>query len=60
MYVALFPCNECAKSIIQSGIKEVIYMSDKHAQKKETQASKQLFNAARIKLTLVVHTIKIN
>ena len=30
LYVALFPCNECAKAIIQSGIKEVIYMSDKY------------------------------
>ena len=30
IYVALFPCNECAKMIIQSGIKEVVYLSDKH------------------------------
>merc|ERR1719394_972897 len=38
MYVALFPCNECAKLIIQAGIKEVIYYSDKHAEKKSTIA----------------------
>lgn len=37
IYVALFPCNECAKAIIQSGIKEVIYISDKYA---ETDATK--------------------
>lgn len=30
IYVALFPCNECAKAIIQSGIKEVVYLSDKY------------------------------
>lgn len=48
MYVALFPCNECAKVIIQSGIREVVYMSDKHAQKPSTIAAKRLFNAARI------------
>lgn len=51
IYVALFPCNECAKVIIQSRIKEVVYMSDKHAQKPETIASKRLLNAAGVKLT---------
>ena len=44
IYVALFPCNECAKEIIQSGIKEVIYLSDKHSDTEETIASKRLFN----------------
>ncbi|XP_031838739.1 deoxycytidylate deaminase [Nomia melanderi] len=48
MYVALFPCNECAKVIIQSGIKLVVYMSDKHAEKPETIAAKKLFNAAGV------------
>ena len=72
MYVALFPCNECAKMIIQvvflvpwtfptwpnshsplhcetsfqAGIKEVIYYSDKHAEKKSTIASKRLLDMA--------------
>ncbi|MBN2092338.1 dCMP deaminase family protein, partial [candidate division KSB1 bacterium] len=32
LYVALFPCNECAKAIIQSGIREVVYLSDKYAE----------------------------
>jgi len=49
LYVALFPCNECAKLIIQSGIKEVIYMSDKHKEKPETKASKLMFNMANVK-----------
>ncbi len=31
LYVALFPCNECAKAIIQAGVKEVLYLSDKYA-----------------------------
>ena len=48
MYVALFPCNECAKIIIQSGLKEVVYFSDKHAEKPETIASKKLFDLAGI------------
>nr|XP_012216155.1 PREDICTED: deoxycytidylate deaminase isoform X2 [Linepithema humile]XP_012216156.1 PREDICTED: deoxycytidylate deaminase isoform X2 [Linepithema humile] len=48
IYVALFPCNECAKVIIQSGIKTVIYMSDKYAYKVETVAAKKMFDAAGI------------
>merc|ERR1712141_647380 len=48
IYVALFPCNECAKIIIQSGLKEVVYFSDKHAEKPETIASKKLFGLAGI------------
>lgn len=48
IYVGLFPCNECAKCIIQAGIKEVIYLSDKHAHKASTVASKRMFDAAKI------------
>ncbi len=51
IFVALFPCNECAKAIIQSGIKEVIYISDKYADTEATVASKAMLNAAGIKLT---------
>ena len=50
IYVTLFPCNECAKAIIQSGIKEVVYISDKYAMTKGTIASKKMFDAAGIKL----------
>ena len=49
LYVALFPCNECAKMIIQSGIKLVIYMSDKHKDKPTTEASKMMLDMAGIK-----------
>lgn len=49
LYVALFPCNECAKIIIQSRIKEVIYGSDKHAEKAHTKGAKRMFDAAGIK-----------
>lgn len=49
VYVDLFPCNECAKIIIQSGIKEVIYLSDKYAQQDNFIASKKLFDACGIK-----------
>ena len=51
IFVALFPCNECAKAIIQSGIKEVIYISDKYAHTEPTQASKKMFAAAGVTLT---------
>ena len=51
IFVALFPCNECAKAIIQSGIKEVIYISDKYADTEATVASKAMLNAAGVKLT---------
>ena len=49
IYVDLFPCNECAKIIIQSGIKEVIYLSDKYNGTDENIASKRLFDTCKIK-----------
>ncbi len=51
IYVALFPCNECAKAIIQSGIKEVVYLSDKYADTPGTLASKRMLTSAGVKLT---------
>ena len=51
LYVSLFPCNECTKAIIQSGIKEVIYDSDKYASTPSTIASKRMFDAAGVKYT---------
>ncbi|MDD2394641.1 MULTISPECIES: dCMP deaminase family protein [Sphaerochaeta] len=44
LYVGLFPCNECAKAIIQSGIREVVYLSDKYADAENTKASKWMFD----------------
>ncbi len=49
IYVTLFPCNECAKAIIQSGIKEVVYMEDKYADSEEVIASKRMFDMAGVK-----------
>lgn len=51
IYVALFPCNECAKAIIQCGIKEVIYISDKYKDTDLVMASKRMLQCAGIKLT---------
>ena len=51
LYVGLFPCNECAKAIIQSGVKEVVYLSDKYNGTVSDIASKRMLNAAGIKLT---------
>jgi dCMP deaminase len=48
IYCTLFPCNECAKAIIQTGIKEVIYESDKYQNKDFTIAAKSLFNLSRV------------
>ncbi len=48
LYVSLFPCNECAKAIIQAGIKTVIYADDKYALTPAVMASKRMFNAAGV------------
>ena len=44
LYVTLFPCNECAKIIIQSGIKNIIYLSDKYADSENNKSSRRLFD----------------
>ena len=49
IYVDLFPCNECAKLIIQSGIKEVIYLSDKYSETDSVIASKRMFDTCNVK-----------
>lgn len=48
IYVALFPCNECAKAIIQSGIKEVVYMEDKYANTDGVIASKKMLDTCGV------------
>ena len=68
IYLALYPCNECAKLIIQSGIKEVIYMSDKYAHLDEYVASKKMLSMAGVRTrqffpknkTLLIDFEKIN
>lgn len=49
MYVTLFPCNECAKAIIQAGIKTIVYDSDKYADTASVIASKRMLNAAGVR-----------
>lgn len=48
IYVSLFPCNECAKKIIQSGIKEVVFLSDKYSGTPTDIASKRMLSAAGV------------
>jgi dCMP deaminase len=52
MYVWLFPCNECAKIIIQSGIKKIIYGSDSKIWREDNIASKRMLDAAGIEYSL--------
>ena len=52
VYTTLFPCNECAKAIIQSGIKEVVYMADKYADSDSVIAAKRMFDTAGVKYRL--------
>lgn len=56
IYVDLFPCNECAKAIIQSGIREVVYDSNKYEFTASTIASKRMLMAAGVKLRKYEHT----
>lgn len=51
MYVTLFPCNECAKAIIQCGIKELVYDCDKYADTPSVIASKRMLESAGVKIT---------
>ncbi|XP_022220934.1 probable deoxycytidylate deaminase [Drosophila obscura] len=51
LYSTLFPCNECAKLIIQSGIQQVFYMSDKYAYKQKYRASRRMFDAVGVVCT---------
>ena len=58
VYSTLFPCNECAKAIIQSGIAEVVYMSDKYSESDSVLASKRMFDTAGVKYRLYTPTGK--
>lgn len=49
LYVTLFPCNECAKAIIQAGIKELVYLSDKYDGTPSNIASKKMLDKCGIK-----------
>jgi len=55
MYVTLFPCNECSKRIIQNGIREVIYLSDKYHDTDESRVSRKLFVLAGVKTRQLIY-----
>lgn len=56
LYVSLFPCNDCAKAIIQSGIKEVIYQCDKYADMPPYIASKRMLDMAGVAYRQLPHS----
>jgi dCMP deaminase len=58
IYTALFPCNECSKAIIQSGISEVVYLSDKYEATDTAKASKRMLENAAVVCRKVVTSIK--
>lgn len=60
IYVSLFPCNECAKAIIQSGIKRIVYESDKYNGVDTNIASKRMLKAAGVELVRISNTISIS
>ena len=55
-YSTLFPCNECAKAIIQAGIKTIIYETDKYADTPAVRASKRMLDAAGVRYYQYNHT----
>ncbi len=60
IYVSLFPCNECAKAIIQSGIKKIVYESDKYNGADTNIASKRMLKAAGVELCRIQDTVQIH
>ena len=54
IYTALFPCNECTKLIIQSGIREVVFLSDKYHDSMQSKASRRMMELASIEMRLHV------
>lgn len=59
IYVSLFPCNECAKAIIQSGISEVVYEDDKYSDSDAVQASKLMLRSAGITLRQLIYKVDV-
>ena len=60
IYVSLFPCNECAKAIIQSGISRIVYESDKYADTDGTKASKRMLKAAGVQLEQLPYQMELS
>lgn len=59
IYVSLFPCHECAKAIIQSGIQEIVYESDKYASSESVLASKRMLESAGIKMVQLTKKVNV-
>ncbi len=59
IYVSLFPCNECAKAIIQSGIKEIVYEDDKYADTDAVIVSKKILTEAGVKLRKTEQSVEV-
>ncbi len=59
LYVSLFPCNECAKAIIQSGIRKIIYESDKYDGTEGNVASKKMLQGAGVELIQLPYEVKV-
>ena len=60
IYVSLFPCNECAKAIIQSGVKKVVYESDKYDGTQGNIASKRMLKEAGIELYQLPYKVEVD
>ena len=60
LYVSLFPCNECAKAIIQSGLRKIVYEDDKYATADNVIASKKMLNAAGVELVRLGKRVRLN
>ncbi|MDF9824088.1 dCMP deaminase [Breznakia sp. PF5-3] len=60
LYVSLFPCNECAKAIIQSGIIRVVFEDDKNFKSDAAAASRKMFEAAGVKYEKLSYRLKLN
>ena len=59
LYVSLFPCNECAKAIIQSGIRKIVYESDKYDGTEGNVASKKMLQKAGVELVQLPYEVKV-
>ena len=59
LYTTLFPCNECAKSIIQVGIKKIYYLNDKYKDTDSNIAARRMFDAADVEYTEFISTCKL-
>ena len=60
LYVSLFPCNECAKAIIQSGIKKIYYESDKYADLDNFKASRRMLEEAGVELIQLDYRVELD